>query len=273
MSKKMYDKFKNAKDVTIFERLYFALRYLKINIKYYMRLYVGHEYDSVPGHKYINKRITDEEYERLVEELYGNQYLGNKYDDEEKQMIVKRWLARTIIDNLKITGGGTTICDAGANKGYLMKAFSELGFEVYGFDILENKECIVESENDIIRNNYYLGSILNIPMLPTSIDVVTCVDVFEHIPMNYCDKMAEQLLGLKPKYFVLGISKDAISDGHITLKGRKWWVKKFKGYRVMDELTNQLNLTLTLEGDHYQNTGIPRNGWNSVPGFLFLERI
>lgn len=274
MSRKQFEKFKNAKNVSISEKIFFALRYLKINLRYYKQLYVNHEFDQVPGHQYINKKLNEDEYSKLIEELYGNQYLGNKYDDEEKQMVLKRWVAKTIVDALKISGGeGTTICDAGANKGYLMKAFYELGFDVYGFDILENKERIVDSENDIIRNHFYLGSILDIPKLPTKIDVVTCVDVFEHIPINYCDRMANQLLKLQPKYFVLGISKDAISDGHITLKGKKWWAKKIKGYRIMDELTSQLNLVLTLEGDHYQNTGIPRNGWNSVPGFLFLERI
>lgn len=200
-------------------------------MKYYCKLYFTNKYDNVVGHKYINKNINESEYSNLMEKLYGNQYLENKYDDEKNQM------TNIIINILKLEKGGMTICDAGANKGYLMKAFYELGFDVCGFDILENKECIVESENDIIRKNFYLGSILDIPKLPNNIDVLACVDVFEHIPINHSDKMVSELLKLKPKYFVLGISKDALSDGHITLKGKKWWLKKFKGYRVMDELT------------------------------------
>lgn len=154
-----------------------------------------------------------------------------------------------------------------------MKAFYELGYEVYGFDILDDKSAICESENDIIRKNYYLGSILDIPKLPKHIDLLTCIDVFEHIPINYIDKMAQELLALAPRYFVFCISKDAISDGHITLKGTGFWVKKFKNYRVMKELTPQLNKIVTINQEHYQNTGIPRNGWNKVPGFIFLERV
>lgn len=154
-----------------------------------------------------------------------------------------------------------------------MKAFLELGYKVYGFDILDDKSTIVNSENDIVRNNYYLGSILDIPELPEKIDILTCIDVFEHIPINYVNQMAKQLLAISPGYFVFGISKDAISDGHITLKGTKWWTRKFKGYRVMHELTPFLNQFMTIEQEHYQNTGIPRNGWNKVPGFIFLEKI
>ena len=84
----------------------FTLDRRSLHNRYYKQLYINHEFDQVPGHQYINKKLNEDEYSKLIEELYGNQYLGNKYDDEEKQMVLKRWVAKTIVDTLKISGGG-----------------------------------------------------------------------------------------------------------------------------------------------------------------------
>jgi hypothetical protein len=143
----------------------------------------------------------------------------------------------------------------------------------FGFDILEDKSRVIEDSVD----NYKLGSILDIPQFNTSFDLVTCIDVFEHIPINYTDKMANELIGLNPKYFVFQISNDVISDGHITIKQTNFWVNKFTkngNYRLMSELTLQLNKTKEKNNEAlYINTGTPRNKFNAVPGILFFERI
>lgn len=150
-----------------------------------------------------------------------------------------------------------------------MKAFRELGYDSYGFDILEDTSEIIDYEKD----NYLLGSILAIPKFNRTFDIVTCMNVFEHIPINFIDTMAEELLKLSPKYFVFEISSDAISDGHITLKKSKFWINKFPGYRLTNELTRSLKQELNLRGEHYQYTGVPRNRWNGVPGIIFMKKV
>lgn len=244
---------------------------LTVDTKYWLQKNILNCFKYVKGHKYINKPMTELEWEQLSNSIYGNQYIAEKYHDEEHQMRNKRPTAQ-LIHRMLNSGSKMSICDAGANAGYLMKAFWELGYDVYGFDILENKDTIVESENDIIRKNYKLGSILDIPRFNRDFDIVTAMNVFEHIPINYVDKMANELLKLRPRYFVFEISKDAISDGHITLKGTNWWVKKFKNYRVMKELEKDLKEEINSNGERYQYTGVPRNAWNGVPGIVFLER-
>lgn len=184
----------------------------------------------------------------------------------------KRQLARLISDVLNPSERKMIICDAGANKGYQMKAFLEIGkniYEAYGFDILDDKNKVVESPNDVVRKNYKLGSILDIPEFNIDFDIVMSTDVFEHIPINKTDIMAQQLLKLKPKYFVFQISRDVFNDGHITLKGTKFWTRKFKGYRVMKEL----NPVLREKWPLYEYNGVPRNGWNKCPGIIFLEKV
>lgn len=242
---------------------------LSVTVKYWM--IQRWKYKAV-GNEYINKEMTEEEYQALNERLYGNQYIKEKYiGDEERRLDDKRRVAGLIDKYLNKDKKHYKLCDAGANRGYLMKAFLEIEgrYDVYGFDILENLNEIIDSENDIIRKNYKLGSILDIPKFESNFDIVTSFNVFEHIPINYTDKMVNELLKLNPRYFVLEISKDVFSDGHITLKGTNFWVKKFKGYRVMKELGRELNE----KEAWYRYCGIPRNSWNKCAGIIFLERV
>lgn len=100
----------NQKKVTLYEKLYFLYRYLKIHIKYYQDLYINKKYNNVPGHKYINKSMDKKEYDKLVQELYGNKYVNCKYKEEDTQMNVKRWIAavisQTLLADEKIKRGG-----------------------------------------------------------------------------------------------------------------------------------------------------------------------
>lgn len=104
-------------------------------------------------------------------------------------------------------------------------------------------------------------------------DCVISIDVFEHIPINHSDEMVDKLKKLQPKYMVIGISKDMISAGHITLKGTKWWEKKFlPEYRMMKELEGKFRKNQKDRKPRYQDTGMPRNGYNKCPGIMFFKK-
>lgn len=192
---------------------------LVVNIKYLIRKNIFKQYKA-KGYKYINKPLTEEEYKNVLSEIYGNQYLDEKYSGFESQKPVKDWLVDLILKNLNQPA---TVLDAGANRGYLMRSFMDRGIDAYGFDILEDKSRVLKECSD----KFKLGSILNIPDFNIKFDLVTCIDVFEHIPINYIDLMSEQLLNLNPRYFVFQISNDVISDGHITIKSSSFWINKF----------------------------------------------
>ncbi len=108
-----------------------------------------------------------------------------------------------------------------------MKALIERNIDAYGFDIINDKSLIIDSKDDIIRNHFEIGSILNIPHFNRTFDLLTCIDVFEHIPINYVSTMIENIKHLGCKYLCIQISTDMFNDGHITLKSTRFWVDKF----------------------------------------------
>lgn len=225
------------------------------------------------GYEYINKEMKQTQYKELCNALYGNQYLKDKYmDSTELQIEVKRWIVDVILYALG-TENIHSMCDAGANRGYLMAAFNEKSIESYGFDILDNKELVIGGQDGFIAKNYKIASIVNGVNFNRVFDLVTCIDVVEHIPVNYSSKMAQTLKNLGAKYIVLQVSCDQLNDGHITLKGTKYWKKLFEPeYHIMKELNPKLNKICTMQGIPYWETGIPANGFNQAPGIIFLEK-
>lgn len=244
---------------------------ITVTIKYYL---VSRWIVKAKGNQLINQSMTMTDYENFAKNLYGNEYIRAKYKEDAGNRIAnKRFIVELVDKYLNIEQKAWNICDAGANRGYLMAAFMEKSlYRAFGFDILEDLTEVIDSKDDKVRKHFKIGSILDIPsydnMQIGKFDVVVSCNVFEHIPINMTDIMVNQLLQLKPKFFVLEISRDVFSDGHITLKGTNFWVKKFKGYRVMKELGKELKRDIP----EYKNCGIPRNGWNKCPGIIFLER-
>lgn len=246
------------------------LKNIGSNVRYFVRGHILGKWNGVAGHEYINKPMTDKQFEDLSSSLYGNDYImDHNYNCEniqiqDKERVVD--LVLTMLPDLK------SVCDAGANRGYLMKVFKDRGLDVYGFDIMEDKSLVL----DDVKASYTIGSILNIPNLGFELGEVECVisvNVFEHIPINKTDRMIAELKKLNPLFMVIGISKDMISPGHITLKRTNWWIKKFEPeYRVMKELKTKFKEYERNRFPKYCDTGCPRNGFNKCPGIIFLKR-
>ena len=69
-------------------------------------------------------------------------------------------------------------------EGYLLKHLSGIGLEVTGIDI---SEYIIEYlkktfEDNSIKAKLVCGDITNINLNEDSFDLITCLDVLEHIP-------------------------------------------------------------------------------------------
>lgn len=186
-----------------------------------------------------------------------------------------RWLpeqtmamCEAMVKHLNISNQDT-ILDFGCAKGFLVKAFTRLGFECYGLDVSEyaisNADEEIKQKLSLIRSD--VGTSLS--ELP-EIDIIICKDVLEHVPYDELPKMVDCFFQKSKKLFVVvPLAKDGkyiIPEyekdiTHIVREDVGWWTKLFEnsGYKVRAEL----------------KVGGVKDNWSHFEdgnGFFFCER-
>jgi len=177
----------------------------------------------------------------------------NKYDEDYYENGVQlgisgyanyRWMpkltipmAKTIIEYLAIDKGDRVL-DFGCAKGYLVKAFSELGYQCEGTDI---STYALSKAPEEVRSKLFEYSGVN--LLGKFYDAVIAKDVFEHIEPNSLSGILHTLqkaskslfvvvpLGDGEKYIVPEYESDIT---HVIRENKDWWIKFFQssGYKV-----------------------------------------
>jgi hypothetical protein len=89
----------------------------------------------------------------------------------------------------------STACDIGIGSGYLLRQFESKGFKATGIDIskylIEQLRKSFESESLNIQLIH--GDITNVNLEHDSFDIITCLDVLEHIPGEGLKKAVENI--------------------------------------------------------------------------------
>lgn len=91
-------------------------------------------------------------------------------------------MARKIADHCHIVPGVNSVLDFGCARGYLVRAFCELGFEAWGMDC---SQWAVDNCDDAVK-----GYIECTTEIPKGMDWIIAKDVLEHVP-NVADVIAD----------------------------------------------------------------------------------
>jgi len=156
-----------------------------------------------------------------------------------------RWLpeltlpfARRIADYLNIDEDDT-ICDFGCARGYLVKAFKQLGYRAFGFDV---SDWAIKNVDQEVAGRCWLihkgtTGVTNFEASSKKFDFVIAKDVLEHICdeeltrtidtlMSKARKAVFVVVPLSPKdgepYVVPEYEQDAT---HVQRRTLGWWVK------------------------------------------------
>jgi len=111
--------------------------------------------------------------------LRGRQSGKSLYENYRWMPKLTTQMVKSIIDHLGIDEG-ETILDFGCARGYVVKAFRQLGYSAYGVDI---SKWAIENADREVRS--YLSHITGSTTLRTEyvgVDWVVAKDVLEHIP-------------------------------------------------------------------------------------------
>lgn len=171
----------------------------------------------------------------------------NKYDEDYYEKGVQlgisgytnyRWMPELTIPMCEMMANylcipkNQKILDFGCAKGYLVKAFIELGYDCDGVDI---SEYAISQAPQEIRDRLFLYNPENLDN--KYYDTVIAKDVFEHIEPKDLSKILWELsdvtdrifcvvpLGDGEKYIVPEYENDIT---HVIRQPKEWWVEHFK---------------------------------------------
>ena len=134
-----------------------------------------------------------------------------------------------------------TVLDMGCNSGALVKAFIDLNLEAYGIDIAE--DALSAAPDEIRENLLGVNAIEEaLPFEDEKFDLVTVLDVFEHLP-QYGSFITEMKRVLKKGHFAYVSIPSHLEDlilyreglfrrqnheqalAHCNLHNKKYWIK------------------------------------------------
>ena len=195
-------------------------------------------------------KIFDKDYFENGKETKKSNYTDYSWDRLGKYFVAT---ARHIIDLFN----PATVLDVGCAKGFLVYALEQNGVEAWGIDA---SEYAVENAEEAIRDKITLGMAEKLPYDDNSFEVVTILDVMEHIPEKNVAKTIKELLRVAKKHVIVRVvTKDVPGDldsSHETIKPKEWWEEQF---------TKHGGKVLMCEP--YTNSKV---WWFNVPEFLIV---
>lgn len=132
------------------------------------------------------------------------------------------------------------VLDVGCAMGYLVEALRDRGVEAFGIDI---SEYAISNVRDDIKPFCFACSI-NEPLpscIPAKIDVVTNIEVLEHLAKNEAEKAIGKMCSLSDT-IVFSSSHDAFDDpSHINVQQREYWATQFSKHGFFDDIMKRPN--------------------------------
>lgn len=150
------------------------------------------------------------------------------------------------------------ILDFGCGEGNLVKAFTELGYDTYGADVLDSSSLDDDHYKKIDFNPYVL------PFEDNSFDLVYSTSVFEHV-LNPEESLKEIYRVLKPGGVTIHSlpSRYRLREAHMfiplgALIQSSWWVKLW----AMLGVRNEFQKGLPWKEVYDRNMGYYKDGLN-----------
>lgn len=152
----------------------------------------------------------------------------------------EQWMAffGQIADHIVADFAPKTVLDAGCAMGYLVAALRDRGVEAYGIDI--SKYAISRVREDVKPYCACVSLTEQLPQgFPKHFDIVTSIEVLEHLYSDDGAKAIDNLCGLTDMLLFSSTPNDYTEPTHVNVQQREYWARLFAQCGFFNEVSYQ----------------------------------
>jgi 2-polyprenyl-3-methyl-5-hydroxy-6-metoxy-1,4-benzoquinol methylase len=171
----------------------------------------------------------------LLRRFIYNKVYDDAFYDETREM--KAATFRSVAEILDRRLTFQSVFDIGCGAGQLLRAFAQLGKQTVGCEISE--AGIRQAGNDLIVFQADAGQRI---LLSRHFDLVTCIEVAEHLDRRNADRLVENCTTYAEQVFFTAAVEGQVGVGHINLQPRRFWVDLFekRGFSWQQAVSEQI---------------------------------
>lgn len=183
----------------------------------------------------INGQIVVNDMGKGYDEAYYNQYdMGDRavnYLESPEIRTLHAAVAKALVEHFH----PGVVLDAGCAMGVLVAEFRKLGVDAYGLDF---SEYAVSHADIVARSSCFCGSLADpFPTeLPERFDLVTCIEVVEHMSPEDGRKAIRNLCNVSDTVIFCSTPDDLTDPTHVNVQQREYWAACFAENGFYDDL-------------------------------------
>ncbi|MFZ5808954.1 MAG: methyltransferase domain-containing protein [Chloroflexota bacterium] len=162
------------------------------------------------------------------DEYYFQHNCGEPYRRDEIWLRQFEGIAHKIVADF----APKTALDAGCAFGFLVESLRKRGVEAFGVDI---SEYAIGNVHESVKPYCWVGSVTE--PFPQHYDLITCIEVLEHLPKPEAEKAIQNLCAHTSVVIFSSTPYDYKEATHINVQPVEYWVEQFSRhqfYRDMD---------------------------------------
>jgi SAM-dependent methyltransferase len=165
-------------------------------------------------------------------EYYYAHDCGIPYERSEHWLAFFDNIAERIVSEL----GPTSVLDAGCALGMLVESLRKLGVEAYGMDV---SEYAIDNADPSVREHVWVATLVE--PLPRRYDLITCIEVIEHLPAAEADQAIANLCAASDRVLLSSSPFDYGEPTHVNVRQPEDWAVSFAKHGFVRNLDVDLS--------------------------------
>lgn len=204
-------------------------------------------------------------------DLYDSGYYDAYLSGEHPYRRDEYWLGffGSVADRIVADLQPATVLDAGCAMGFLVESLRDRGVDAYGIDVSEHAISQVRED---IRPYCRVGSITE--PLPRRYDLVTCIEVMEHLPAPEAEKAIQNLAASADAILFSSSPDDPAEPTHFNARPPEEWAEAFARHGLHHDLGHDPSTYLSPWGALFRRDGAtpPRLARRYERAYWWLKR-